>query len=269
MKYKINLLIINLYQFSDINIRKVNLIRKISLLILLFNFYSCDNKDINQQKVSQVDKEIQLVSDALALQKADSMITKLGGHQNWANAKHLYVREKVFHIQYPDTIVIDFWRNYEEAAYHSIAKSSLLNREEFWNTKEGWRTRNNNFQKFSDDKLKMEIAASKQEPYSIYNRLAKKDTNLIVKLVDNNKLDFYEKKTGQKLCWIKLNIKNEPVLWGNIYDGGLNEHIYGPLKNFGLVNMPAWGGSINGDFRFEYVIVEPKESTMETPISPK
>jgi hypothetical protein len=194
-------------------------------------------------------------SDPEAIRKADLLIERLGGHKIWAEAKHLYTKEKISRININGEFTGEFWRSYTKPAYIEKLKGSTIDFEELRNVDSGWSINKGVITKMEAEDLFEEWKGSQQEPYRIYHRIARKDSNLVIKLVGESRLDFYE-RNGRKLCWILIDKSNAPVSWGNIYRSRLNQHNYGPLKQFGNIYMPTWGVSIDAVFRFEYTDIK-------------
>jgi hypothetical protein len=203
-------------------------------------------------------------SDPEGVKKANRMIEKLGGHEIWGTAKHLYVEERVFPLTISGPLKAEFWRGYNRPDHLEKFQGPDTERAEFWDGKSGWTSSNGTVTITSEEDLVEERKGAQQEPYQIYHRLGKRDSTLVVKLVGKNRLDFYE-RNGRKLCWIIIDNDCAPVSWGNIYRNRLNQHVYGPLKKFGDIYMPAWGASIDGNFRFEYVQVKPLKEEFTPP----
>ncbi|MGH8242873.1 MAG: hypothetical protein ACRETY_05920 [Steroidobacteraceae bacterium] len=53
--------------------------------------------------------------------------------------------------------------------------------------------------------------------------------------------------------------------WANFYDGVINQHYYGPSVDLGDVNLPKFGISSTGSFRFEYVSARLSNEELATP----
>jgi hypothetical protein len=118
--------------------------------------------------------------------------------------------------------------------------------------------------------LAIELQGLRQEPYAIYHRLAHNDPALWLELRDAGaRLMVYE-RDRRVLCWSLRDAMGGLMSWSNFFDGGINQHYYGPLADMGDANLPAWGVSSTGSFRFEYVsarlddhpVVEPSRGSL-------
>ena len=83
-------------------------------------------------------------------------------------------------------------------------------------------------------------------------------------LREDGALNIYD--GGERLlCWFLLDGKGAPVSWGNFWNGSINQHYYGPLADMGDANLPKWGVSTTGAFRFEYVRAALDDRPVEPP----
>jgi hypothetical protein len=97
-----------------------------------------------------------------------------------------------------------------------------------------------------------ELQGLRQEPYAIYHRIAVDDPGLRVELRDDGTLRFFD-ATERLLCWFQRAPNGVLLGWGNVYDGAINQHWYGPTADFGDARLPRFGVSSTGSFRFEYL----------------
>jgi hypothetical protein len=97
-----------------------------------------------------------------------------------------------------------------------------------------------------------ELQGLRQEPYAIYHRIAVDDPGLRVELREDGTLRFFD-ATERLLCWLQRAPNGVLLGWGNVYDGAINQHWYGPTADFGDANLPRFGVSSTGSFRFEYL----------------
>ncbi len=114
------------------------------------------------------------------------------------------------------------------------------------------------------EELAVELQGLRQEPYAIYRRLAKRDPALRVDLRDGNALYVYD-RGEHLLCWFLLDEKGAVIRWANFWNGGINQHYYGPIVDMGDANLPKWGVSATGSFRFEYVRARLEDRPVEPP----
>jgi hypothetical protein len=194
---------------------------------------------------------------------ADRMIESIGGQQVWAVARSLYVRELAYPASVQGPLTAEFWRDLEKPAYRSVITGPGLRRETRWNEQGGWVIRDGVKTTMTTEKLKSEITGWRNEPYILYHKLALRDPSLHLAVSEGNRLEIFERSGGPMLCWFVVDSSGALLMWGNLYEGEVNEHVYGPLRDFGKVRMPAWGTSTTGSWRFEYQEVVPSAEPLD------
>lgn len=194
-----------------------------------------------------------LQGSAEAIAAAERLIESVGGHEVWTSARSLYVRERVWAPRYIGELDAHYQRDLEVPANYGRITGPTLRRESAYDATTGWVMRNDTLRILPEAEVAAEAAGWAQEPYRIYRRLARRDPGIRVALIDGDRLEVYEAATDHQLCWFVLDAGGGPLRWGNIYNGAVNEHVYGPLADFGPFRMPRWGTSTTGSWRFEYV----------------
>lgn len=202
-----------------------------------------------------------------ALAATDRLLEQLGGREVWARARSLHIRERVYHPRYGGPIQVDIWRDLERPAYHSRIIGPGFERVMAWDGRTGWRVRDGRMTPMSGEEVTTEVSGWRQEPYRVYRQLARRDPDLRVALADSTRLVVLD-RDGRTLCWFLLDAKGAPLKWGNVFDGRINEHTYGPLVSFGSFRMPAWGTSADASWRFEYVEVTATDDALRVPPPP-
>ena len=128
----------------------------------------------------------------------------------------------------------------------------------------GWTRRDGEKLPMSAEELAAELQGLRQEPYAIYHRLARRDSRLRAELRDGGALYFYD-SDERLLCWFQLAPNGVLLGWGNVYDGAINQHWYGPVADMGDAHLPRFGVAANGSFRFEYLGATLTEGPLATP----
>jgi hypothetical protein len=196
-----------------------------------------------------------VVAQGRAQDVADRLVEGLGGREVWANARTLYVREKAYPSSQAAPVTAEIWRDLHVPAYRSIIAGEGLRRETHYSEAGGWTIRNGVRTVMTPELLAAEIADWKTEPYVIYHRLARRDPGLRLALVNDRRLEVYDRTSGELISWFVVDVAGMLVLWGNYYEGKVSEHVYGPLVPFGRFRMPKWGAATDGSWRFEYEVV--------------
>lgn len=186
-------------------------------------------------------------------QAADRLVESLGGQKVWAETKTLYVKEKAFPQSLDHSVTAEFWRDLEKPEYRSLVTGPNLRRETQWSEDGGWVVMNGKRTEMTAGAVQADVFAWAQEPYVVYHKLAVRDPSLHLVLVGENRLEVYLGEGGRLLCWFDLDANGALLRWGNFYQGELSEHVYGPIKPVGDYHLPAWGTSVSGSWRFEYL----------------
>ena len=202
-----------------------------------------------------------------ALAAADRLVEQVGGREVWARARSLRVVERVHHSQYGGPIRAEYSRDLVRPARHARLEGPGLQREDAWDATSGWAVRDGVVSDLAPDRLSAEVAGWAQEPYRVYRLLATRDPGVRVSLADGNRLVVHY-ADGRTLCWFVLDSSGAPMKWGNVWDGRINEAIYGPLTQFGALRMPAWGTSVDASWRFEYVEASVSDAPLTLPPRP-
>lgn len=135
-----------------------------------------------------------------------------------------------------------------------------------WISPDGGWTRRNDEKKVSmtSEQHAAELQGLRQEPYAIYHRIAVGDPRLRVELREGGDLYFFD-DDERLLCWFQLTSNGALLGWGNVYDGAINQHWYGPVADMGDAHLPRFGVASNGRFRFEYFRATLAEGTLANP----
>lgn len=189
--------------------------------------------------------------DPEAVSRANALLEQVGGRSRWAAARTFYAKEHAY-LRSGEVATVEVWRDFEMITRRFILRSPSRLIEEVTGVSSGWEQRDGKIRVWSDTELADETQGLVQEPYFVYHRLARGDQALRVALEDTNKLNVYD-AAGKLLCWFVLDDQNNPMSWGNVYKGVVNQHWYGPLHRVGPVRLPKWGSASDGRWRFEYL----------------
>lgn len=190
------------------------------------------------------------VGDETALAKVQSLLSSVGGEDHWSR-RFLYVEETAY-LRSGATASVQIWRDLANTTRVIEMTSLGTVYREVLAEDAGYFVRNGERTDYSAEEFAAEKSGIEQAPYFIYHRLAKGDPNLRVTYnEDARKLEVHE-VGGRLLCWFLLDEMGAILSWGNIYNGSVNRHIYGPLIDFGEARLPKWGAAIDGGWRFEY-----------------
>ena len=200
-----------------------------------------------------------------ATTRVQALLESVGGKEKWADARTLYVKEHAF-LKSGETAVVEVWRDFEKLTRHLRVTSPSRKYVEVLGEESGWAEDDGRVKPLTGPEFEEQRQGLRQEPYSIYHRLAKGDPRLTVRPEGADRLNVYE--NDRLLCWFVLDRKNRPISWGNHFAGAVNQHWYGPLVPIGPVLLPKWGSASDGRWRFEYVDASLGKKPLELPARP-
>ena len=192
----------------------------------------------------------------------EGFLKAMGGRENWAAVKgvHLTVIHHTTSVRLPFKNVI--WNDFETPRHRIEASNPEYKRTLIWQKSgEDWLKRDNETARnLTEQEKTSEARWWESNPYRTINRLAKRDTELSVKLIDSDRLGVF-RADGVRLCWFRLNQLNEPISFGT-WDGE-DGTIFGPLMeaNFGLKH-PKWTARPDGRWRAESIKFEFSKTAM-------
>lgn len=207
--------------------------------------------------------EAQIRGAAAAVAASEHMLELVGGREPWANAGTFYVEERAF-LPNGEVAHLRIWRDLKSGSRRLERTVGQARFSEWLSANGGFELRDGTARRLSAEELAQELQGLRQEPYAIYRRLARRDPAIRVELRDDRSLYVYDGE-GRLLCWFLLDGKGAPRSWGNFWNGSINQHYYGPLVDVGDANLPKWGVSSTGTFRFEYVRAALDDRAVEPP----
>lgn len=192
-------------------------------------------------------------SSLTAEQRLEGLLSTMGGRKAWASLTGV----RVTATHHTSTVRLPFknviWNDFKTPRLRIESANEEINRALVWQKSGGsWTKR---------DAEELRALTAQQEidearwwesnPYRTIQRLAARDEELSVKLIDADRLGVF-RSDGVRLCWFRLNQLNEPIAFGtwDAEDGT----IFGPLReaNFG-VRHPKWTARPDGRWRAELV----------------
>jgi hypothetical protein len=206
-------------------------------------------------------------SDKEAVGMARSMVASLGGKEAWASARWLYVREEAYFSDRKQPAVAEYWRRFDEPGYWGRIISPEFSRRGSVTRNGSWREVDGNLSDRTREEHQNQVGWWFRDIYTMYHRLAKEDVSL--RLVKSNRLlkrfEVINDETGEDLCWFEVDGSGAVVKWSTTFGIVSVEYIYGPLKSFGNIKMPAWGALVDGSFRFYYLAAELRTDSPKPP----
>lgn len=186
-----------------------------------------------------------------AIARARELVERVGGRQLWAQLASLHLVQRYHVLQLQDSVVHEEWIDFRTPRLYVSMKSELGTRLRAYDARGGWRLRMGQFSRMSDEDLAMERGFWKRDMFRVFHLLAAEDPGIELRL-SGQRLEVHE-RGGEPLCWFKLNLRCEPVLWGaNVGDEAI-EFFFGPLERYGNIAVPRWGGYTDGSWRFDMI----------------
>jgi hypothetical protein len=184
-----------------------------------------------------------------AVDAARQLLAQAGGAEAW-RSPHFEVRERVY---LSSGAVAELRIARDLSAYSRVLESVRPGKRivEWISSDAGWVERDGKVTPMSAAELAAERQGLRQEPYAIYHRIARDDPALRVELRDDGQVFFFD-SDERLLCWFQRAPNGVLLAWGNFYDGAINQHYYGPARDFGRYRLPRFGISSSGSMRFEY-----------------
>jgi len=197
-----------------------------------------------------------------AVSAARQLVEQAGGAQAW-RLRTFTVSEKIYPAS-GNTAEIRIARDFERRARLLVAVTASGTRTEWVSPEGGWVRRNDATTVMAPEQLAVELQGLAQEPYAIYNRIARDDAELRVELRDGSNLFVFD-GDERLLCWFQRAPNGTLLGWGNFYDGAINQHHYGPVVPLGAARLPKFGATASGSYRFEYLSAAFSAAPLEDP----
>lgn len=203
-----------------------------------------------------------------AEERLELFLKAMGGRDNWAEVKgvHLTVTHYTTSVRLPFKNVI--WNDFETPRHRIEASNLEYKRVLIWQgSDDDWLKRDNETtRKLTEQEETNEARWWESNPYRTIHRLAKRDKDLAVKLIESDRLGVF-RSDGVRLCWFRLNQLNEPIAFGTweSEDGT----VFGPLidANFSLKH-PKWTARPDGRWRAESIKFEFSKTAMSFETNP-
>jgi hypothetical protein len=199
-----------------------------------------------------------------AVTRAEEMIERIGGKELWSQLRSLSLKQRFYVIEWRNSIIHQEWIDFETPRLWVSMKNEQLNHLRVYDASGGWWLREGEFSRFSEEHLAMERGFWKRDMFRCFHLIASEDPGIELRMNGDDRLEVYE-SSGDPLCWFRLSPSSEPVLWGAAVEDYEIEFIFGPMKQFGNIRVPSWGGDTDGSWRFN--MLEARGSVDPPPVS--
>jgi hypothetical protein len=192
------------------------------------------------------------------------MVENVGGKELWAQLRSLHLKQRFYVTFWKESIIHQEWIDFETERLYVTIENERLDHTRAYDSTGGWFLRDGEFERFTDDHLALERGFWKRDMFRSFHLMASDDPSIELRMNGEDRLEVYE-NGGEILCWFKLSPSNEPILWGAAVGDYPIEFIFGPLRRYGNIRVPAWGGFTDGSWRFD--MLQARGSVKPPPVS--
>jgi len=139
-----------------------------------------------------------------------------------------------------------------------------------WTPEGGWERDGEAIERLDEDRHRFELEYWRRQPVVIFRRLALGMPPTRIRPGDaEGRFDVLDAGTGELIAQFAVNASGEPIKWGASIGDREFEHVFGPLKAYGDLRLPAWGATTAGIWRYEHesaaLSAEPLPVSLEPP----
>ncbi len=200
--------------------------------------------------------------DEAAIGLAHKMIEAMGGHKVWSDAVWMHVKERSFAPNQPKALAHEAWRGLQVKQARYSTKNDDVSYEQAWNEDAGWRVLNGDYLPFDEERHGQETDFWHREIYTMYHRFAVGDADLRLTSTGDRAFRVEHAETGDPLGTFSISAEGGVLVWSSGSTDDDVTYVYGPLKSFGEISLPAWGAQTNGGWRFNYLEATLHDSPM-------
>jgi hypothetical protein len=204
-----------------------------------------------------------LRGDADAIAAAANLLGQVGGAEVWS--KPVFVTREIAYLANGEQGTVEIERDFVNGLRHLRLVTPTVTIVQWTGSNDSWRSRNGVVTIAPPHRLLVERQIARQEPYAIFHRIAIDDPTLRVEQRDERRQLVFFDNDERVLSWFNLDAKGGLIGWGSHGDGVLDQFFYGPLHDVGNVNLPKFGSSTTGGYRFEYISGTARAGTIVPP----
>lgn len=194
-----------------------------------------------------------LQGDEAAIGLANKMVAAMGGKEIWANAVWMHVKERSHAPNQRLPLAHEAWRGLQVPKARYTTENADVSYRQAWDTKAGWRVLNGDYLQFDEDRHGGEVDFWHREIYTMYHRFAAGDEALKLTSTGERGFKVEHAETGAPLGTFTVSADGGILVWSSGSGEDDVTYVYGPLKSFGAIKLPAWGAQTNGGWRFNYL----------------
>ena len=205
--------------------------------------------------ISAQDKNLNLIGDSTAVALVENMIYEMGGKSLWKRSRHLYIEQHGWFTKPSGAAVEKTWRDLKEPNRRMYISRRFKETTHVFTPEYSWIKRDGDLEYLSKDQHASFIRGWPNGSYNMLSRFAQGDQNIVLKYEAPYKVIVFD-KSGKELSYYEINDQGHMMKWGTNHPSGVVvEYVYGPPKDFGNIKFPAWGTSVDGYWRYNYVSV--------------
>lgn len=214
-------------------------------------------------------QEARLAGDARAVEAVERMLKRLGGRAVWARARTLYLEYDGWRLRPNEPVIERAWRDLREPYQRAEYEGRTFYVVYGLSPQQSWVSRNGRVTLVDAAEHATTLEEYPYDFYAIIHNLAAADSRLRLEWREPNRV-MVKTADGRERCWWIIDSTGAPIKWGAPASGGNPplEYIYGPVRQFGNINFPAWGSSMDGGWRWTYLKVDVSTEPLSVSVTP-
>lgn len=205
---------------------------------------------------------------------AARLLETLGGAPAWAAARSIRVELRGYYAREHRPWTETYWMDLEAARGRFELRGGDADRTIAWTPEGGWEEKDGAVEPMSGARHDLEMAYWRRQPAVLFRRLAQGEIEIrAAEGTDETAVEAVDLASAEVLARFVLNLESEPTKWRARIGEHEIDHLLGPLATYGRIHFPAWGGSVDGIWRYDHLTIElsdsPFDASVEPPSPPK
>ncbi len=202
--------------------------------------------------------------DPVAVEKVNLMLEAMGGKQNWAALKSIYIRAKHTEPELELPYINEIWHSMTDLTL-KIKQTDTAGRlqERALLIDHGWANRKGAISDLSEKEINYWRSWSGKNIYKTLHRLATGEKDLVVKTGPENRLEVYDSE-GNLVQWFRLDDENRPRWFGREPESGTT---FAGWEMTDGIMRPTGGAPDDGSFEYKMLIWQPSRELFAIDLS--